>query len=79
MIKIKDINYVAYLATVKGIDFDTYEKLTVEHGNRLITQFVYESLELEEYNRAVADFHKSDVSNFVNKLRNLKTIVHDQV
>jgi len=77
MVTIKDINYVAFLSIVKDINFDTYIKNSVENGRRIITAFVYESLDVEDYNRAIADYHKSDISKFVSKLRTLKTIVHD--
>lgn len=74
---IKDINYVAYLSVAKGIDFDTYNRDIIDGGRRTITAFVYEDLTQDDYHRAVADYHKSNISDFVSKLRTLKTIVHD--
>jgi len=77
MVTIKDINYVAFLSIVKDINFDTYIKRSFDNGRKEITAFIYEKLDVEEYNRAIADYHKSDISKFVSKLRTLKTIVHD--
>ena len=75
MTKVKDINYVAFLAVEKGINFDNIEKHPLNNG-KTQTFFIYDDLEKDEYFKCIADYNKSNISSYISKLRDLKTVVH---
>ena len=75
MVKVSDINYVAYLKVFENINFDTFEKISID-SRREQTQFVYNDLMRDDYFKYISNYSKNDISVFMNVIRELKTMVH---